>query len=104
MSDAHPTATPVVDNPASHRFELTLQSGFAFLKYHFDRDGRLSLDHTEVPEEERHHGIAGRLAKAALDSARERRLRVVPRCPFVRAYLEDHPEERDLVDEELETR
>jgi uncharacterized protein len=103
MTDAREAAVPVSHDPASHRFELRLAGGSAFLKYHYDRGGHLSLDHTEVPEEERHHGIAGRLAKAALDFARDRRLRVVPRCPFVRAYLEDHPEERDLVDE-LETR
>lgn len=95
---------PVVHDSASHRFTIALPGGPAFLKYHVDRKGRLSLDHTEVPEEGRHRGIAGRLAKAALDHARDRRLRVVPRCPFVRAYLEDHPEERDLVDENRSTR
>lgn len=91
---------PVVHDAASHRFELNLPGGAAFLKYHVDREGRLSLDHTEVPEELRHHGLAGRLAKAGLDYAREHRLRVLPRCPFVRAYLEDHPEERDVVDQD----
>jgi len=99
-----PEPLPVANDPVAHRFVLALPSGPALLKYHFDRDGRLSLDHTEVPEEGRHRGIAGRLAKAALDFARERRLEVVPRCPFVRAYLEDHPEERDLVAGDLETR
>lgn len=103
MSDGPGAAAPVGHDPAAHRFALELPHGPAFLKYHVDRDGRLSLDHTEVPEEGRHRGIAGRLAKAALDFARERRLEVVPRCPFVRAYLEDHPEERDLVARGFET-
>ncbi|HYX22302.1 MAG TPA: GNAT family N-acetyltransferase [Thermoanaerobaculia bacterium] len=102
MSEEPETAAPIVHDPAAHRFALNLPGGPAFLKYHLDRDGRLSLDHTEVPEEGRHRGIAGRLAKAALDFARGHRLEVVPRCPFVRAYLEDHPEERDLVANRIE--
>ena len=104
MSDASDSPVLVLHDPTAHRFALNLPGGPASLKYHVDREGRLSLDHTEVPEEGRHRGIAGRLAKAALEYARDRRLRVVPRCPFVRAYLEDHPEERDLVDEDTATR
>ena len=42
-------------------------------------------------------GVGSRLIRAALDSARDQGLRVVPQCPFVRAFIERHPEYRDLV-------
>jgi uncharacterized protein len=32
-----------------------------------------------------------------LDEMRRRGLKIVPRCPFVSAYLAKHPEYRDLV-------
>jgi uncharacterized protein len=33
----------------------------------------------------------------ALDDIRERGLRLIPICPFVRSYLERHPEQADVV-------
>jgi predicted GNAT family acetyltransferase len=37
------------------------------------------------------------LAETALDDARERGLKVAPRCWFVAAYIEKNPEYADLV-------
>ena len=39
--------------------------------------------HTETLDAFAGHGVGGRLVKAVLDQARDRSLRVVPRCPFV---------------------
>jgi predicted GNAT family acetyltransferase len=88
--------TEVVDNAAAHRFEIHTDEGLAVLQYAL-ADGRLQLMHTEVPEALEGHGYGGALARFALESARSRRLGVVPLCPFVRAYLERHPEYADLV-------
>ena len=89
---------PVENNVAAHRFEARFPEGIAMLKYHYDSAGRLHLDHTEVPPELRNHGIAGALAKTALDFAKARNLKVVPRCPYVVAYLKKHPEDASVVD------
>jgi predicted GNAT family acetyltransferase len=89
---------PVENNEAAHRFEVRFPDGVALLKYHYDREGRLSLDHTEVPAAHGHHGVAARLAQAALDLAKARSLKVVPVCPYVVAYLEKHPEFAPLTD------
>ena len=43
------------------------------------------------------HGVGTRLIEGALQDIRSRGLHVVPVCPFVRAYLRRHPEQRDLV-------
>jgi predicted GNAT family acetyltransferase len=37
------------------------------------------------------------LAREALDNARWRGLSVTPLCPFIRAYIDHHPEYEDLV-------
>jgi len=50
-----------------------------------------------VPPALEGRGIAGKLARAALDYARERKLSVIPRCPFVAAYIRKHPEYQSLV-------
>jgi predicted GNAT family acetyltransferase len=87
----------IVNNTAEHRFEARLPDGFAILRYHYDPAHRLILDHTEVPAAHRHQGIATRLAAAALDFASHVGLVVVPVCPFVVAYLRQHPELNRLV-------
>jgi predicted GNAT family acetyltransferase len=64
----------------------------------FKRDpGRISFLHTYVPPELEGRGIAGQLARYALEHARANRLAVVPHCPYVRAYIDRHPEYQDLV-------
>lgn len=68
----------------------------AFLSYSVE-NGRHLLDHTEVPPELRGQGVAGKLAKAALDHAREQGWRIVPACSYIEVYLRRHPEYADLV-------
>ncbi len=84
------------DNTALSRFELDAGGVTAFMKYRL-AGSVITLDHTETPREARGRGIASRLVEAALDTARARGLKVVPRCPFVSAWLARHPEYRDLV-------
>jgi uncharacterized protein len=98
MRSPEATEVPVENNVAAHRFEARFPEGLALLKYHYDGAGRLSLDHTEVPPALQHHGIAGHLAKAAMDFARTQNVKVFPRCPYVIAYLEAHPELEPLVE------
>ena len=88
---------PIQHNDAAHRFEARFQEGMAVLSYHYDLAGALVLDHTEVPALLRHQGIATRLAAAALEFASRHQLIVVPVCPFVVAYLREHPEFSALV-------
>lgn len=88
-----------VEHDQTHqRFVLHLPSGEARLDYARPDAKTINLRHTEVPEAERGHGAAADLAKAAFEYARAQKLRVVPTCRFVRAWLDRHPAERDIVD------
>jgi predicted GNAT family acetyltransferase len=53
--------------------------------------------HTEVILAVEGKHVGSRLVQQALDDIRGRGLGVVPMCPFVRAYIERHPEYADLV-------
>jgi predicted GNAT family acetyltransferase len=86
----------VTDNPAAHQYEARVEGHLARLVYDL-RGDTIYLTHAETHPSISGRGIGSRIVQAALDDARARRLRVVPRCPFVRAYVERHPEYRDLV-------
>lgn len=86
----------VRNNEAAHRYELEVDGQLAIAEYRL-RPGRISFTHTEVPDALEGRGIGKRLVKAALDDARAQGLKVVPICPFVKHYIESHPEEKDLL-------
>ena len=89
MSD--PT-TNVTDDAEQHRFLHTEQGMDSQLVYRSE-GGRLTLVHTEVPDELEGRGIGGRLVQAAVERARTSGETVVPRCPYARKWLQDHPDE-----------
>lgn len=94
----------VADHPEQERFEIRADGELAgFVDYRL-HDGELALMHTETLSHFRHRGFAGRLVQFSLDSARERRLAVLPYCPFVRRWIADHPEYADLVPEDRRRR
>jgi uncharacterized protein len=89
-------SSTIRDNAARSRFELEADGVTAFMNYRLGGDV-ISLDHTETPVAARGRGLASRLVKGALDQIRARGLKIVPVCPFVRAFVDKHPEYRGLV-------
>ncbi|UTD29065.1 GNAT family N-acetyltransferase [Bradyrhizobium sp. WD16] len=85
----------VVNNAAGHRFELAVDGSIAAAYYEL-APGVITFTHTEVPKELGGRGIGSRLVWDALAQVRRDGLKVVPRCPFVKAYLDKHPEQADL--------
>ncbi len=82
----------------THRqFEARLDHHVARLVYRDASDGAIVLLHTEVPEAFQGRGVGGKLARAAFEYARGAGRRVVVLCPFVKTYLERHPEYLDLL-------
>ena len=79
------------------RFMVVTDSGEAQLTYAEPRPGVLDLQHTFVPPEARNQGVANALAESAFDYAREQGLKIIPSCAFVRAWLAENPQHKDLV-------
>jgi predicted GNAT family acetyltransferase len=81
----------VEHRPDQDRFELREDGATGVLTY--DRDERsVRFLHTVVPPEIEGRGIGSRLTETAVAWAREQDLAVIPVCPFVRTWLEQHPD------------
>ena len=90
-------AVTVHRNESNHHYEAELDGKVVgFVRYRH-RPGHVILIHTETDPEYEGRGVGGALAKAALDDVRARGEKAVVLCPFIRAYVEKHPEYQDLV-------
>ena len=96
MTGASESDLVVQQNEQKSRFEIDIDGRVAELVYRLE-PGVIDFLHTGVPRELEGRGIAGKLAAAGLDYARERGLRVIPSCPYVKSYIERHAEYQDLV-------
>ncbi len=79
------------------RFEYEEDGAVAYLEFETDSLGWMTLWHTEVPPALRGRGIAGTLAKTALEDARDHNLKVDAICPLVNDYIRKNPEFKPLV-------
>jgi predicted GNAT family acetyltransferase len=87
----------VVHAPEESRYELRLHGRLIGLVAYRLRDGRIAFTHTEVDESLEGRGFGSRLVAAALDDAARQGLDVLPLCPFVAYYIEQHPEYERLL-------
>jgi uncharacterized protein len=84
------TDPKVIRNDGLGRYELSVGGEMAQLTFR-RADRQVVFVHTTVPEGLRGEGVGTQLVRGALEDARVQGLAVVPRCPFVRAWLNDHP-------------
>ena len=90
-------AVSVHRNDDNHRYEATLDGKVAGFVQFRERAGRVILIHTETETADEGRGVGSALARSALDDVRDRGLKAVVECPFIRSYIERHPEYADLV-------
>ena len=88
----------VEDDPDEERYEARTADGVlaGFAAYQL-ASNLIVMTHTEVDPAFEGQGVATALIRGALDDIRERRLPLLPLCPFVVAFLQRHPEYRDMV-------
>lgn len=97
MADVDVDEVDVVDAPERSRYEARIDGRVAgFVQYEIE-DGVRALVHTEVDEEFEGQGVGSRLATGVFDDVRRRGTQVVNRCEFLARWLEDHPEQQELV-------
>ena len=94
----------VRDVPERSRYEATLGDDptLAGLLDYVLGNGWIALVHTEVLEGFEGQGVGSRMVRAVLEDLRGRGLPVIPRCPFVVAWLQRHPEQHDVLFRPLE--
>lgn len=86
----------ILHNEAESRFEITIDNLTALVEYR-RVDNILIVTHTGVPQALEGRGIAAALTKVLLDYARNNDLKVRPVCPYTKAYIQRHPEYRNIV-------
>lgn len=84
-------------DPDARRFTVTELGHEAYLEYYELPDGAVDYAHTYTPQEVRGRGIATAIIREALEWARANDRTVVPGCPFVRTYVDRHPEYESVI-------
>lgn len=82
------------DAPGGGRYVATLPGVAAEAELTFTRPspGIVSANHTGVPDEMGGQGVGNALVKALVADAQREGFRIVPRCSFVAALAQRHPD------------
>jgi uncharacterized protein len=88
----------VTELPEEYIFEITDADGrrLGVIGYHL-RDGALVMTRAEVDPEVQGHGVGSTLVQGALEQVRASGRAVIPVCPFIIYFIDQHPEYADLV-------
>jgi len=86
----------VIDNKEEKRYEATVDGEQAFIEYSV-LPGILSLNHTEVPDALGGRGVASEMAESVLMAIELRGLKVKAICPFIKKYIDKHPEWKSIL-------
>ncbi|MFC8599454.1 MULTISPECIES: GNAT family N-acetyltransferase [unclassified Isoptericola] len=93
-----PTHVTVVEDPDQQVFLARLDDGrTAGGAYYELAEGAVVFTHTEVDPAFEGQGIGSQLAAGALAQVRAAGKKIVPLCPFIKAYVQRHPEHADLL-------
>ncbi|WP_306369827.1 GNAT family N-acetyltransferase [Nocardiopsis sp. CC223A] len=90
-------ATGVADAPENERYEIRVDGEVAGFAEYILTDGLITFTHTEIDPGREGRGLGGALVRGALDDVRGRGLDVLPLCPFVKGWIQRHPDYADLV-------
>ncbi|GII05268.1 GNAT family N-acetyltransferase [Planobispora takensis] len=85
--------------PEMNLFEAEIDGSHVGQIEYVRKDDVIVYTHTEVDKAFEGRGIGGTLVRAALDAARVEGSKVIPRCSFVRSWIDLHPEYSDLLGE-----
>ncbi|NYD41988.1 hypothetical protein BJZ21_002071 [Nocardioides panaciterrulae] len=90
----------IVHNTADHRYEGWCDDELAgFAEYRLT-DGVVVFTHTEVDDRFEGRGVGSALARFALEDVRDDGGRKVrPVCPFIKTWIDKHPEFATLVED-----
>ncbi|MDO5677245.1 MAG: GNAT family N-acetyltransferase [Propionibacteriaceae bacterium] len=87
----------VTHNPDEKRYEVHADGTLAGFAEYMLSDGLITFTHTEIDPAFEGRGLGSKLVRGALDDVREvGERKVLPLCPFVKAYMIKHPEYQDL--------
>jgi uncharacterized protein len=87
----------VRDNPERERYELIVDNRLVTIADYRLDGSTVVVPHVETEPAMRDQGMADRLMRGMLDDLRHRGLKILPLCTFAAAFIQDHPEDADLL-------
>lgn len=99
MSEVTPTestaAEPerrVAHNPAKNRYDVFYDGELAGFTEYIERGNDTDFVHTEIDDAFAGKGLGSVLAKQAIEDVIARGRTITAHCPFIRGWLDKHPE------------
>ncbi len=87
----------LIHNEDGNQYEFQIEGRVAKVEYIL-KFPSIYLTHIEVPSSLEKQGIGSQLVLKVLEELKMKKLAVVPLCPFVAAYIKEHPEWMKIVD------
>lgn len=87
----------LIVNTDENQYEFHVEDYTPKIEYILSNNGEIYLTHTEVPIALEGRGIGTQLVEKTLRDIDEKKLRLVPLCPFVAGYIKKNPEWRRIV-------
>jgi uncharacterized protein len=69
----------------------------AKMTFVFAGTDKIIIEHTEVNPDYKGKGFGKLLIEKVIELAKEKKMTIIPLCPFAKKYLERHPEFNDLL-------
>lgn len=86
-----PDNLDIQNNTDDNRFEIEIDGQLALVSYEINGD-TITYKHTRVPEAFEGMGIGSKLAQHVLEYAKDEGYKAQVECPFIKSYIERHPE------------
>jgi predicted GNAT family acetyltransferase len=87
----------LINNEEKERYELHNGKYCAILEYIQNSENVISLTHAEVPYQLRRQGMGSKLAEAVFKDVEKKRIKIIPICPFIVRYIDEHKEWEKIV-------
>lgn len=86
----------VLHDKKNNRFVINIDGLDSFVEYSV-YENVIDLHHTYTPPQLRGKGLAEKVVRAAIEYAKENKLKVIPSCSYVAAFMQRHPEYSELL-------
>ena len=84
------------DNKGSFYIEVNGNQE-AMMTFVFAGEDKIIIDHTEVNPRNEGKGFGKKMVTKAVEFAREKGIKILPLCPFVKSFFDKTPEFRDVL-------
>ncbi|MEV0434330.1 MULTISPECIES: GNAT family N-acetyltransferase [unclassified Nocardia] len=92
MSETTASQARVVRNQDKNRYDIFYGDELAGFAEYIERGNDTDFVHTEIDDAFGGKGLGSKLARYAVEDVIARGRTITPHCPFIRGWLDKHPE------------